>query len=58
MCRSILSLSKTAHQMWRDHPFSKRNRTTERTLGVEGGGDRDWGRGGERVGQNLKQEWG
>ena len=44
--------------MWRDHPFSKRNRTTERTLGVEGGGDRDWGRGGERVGQNLKQEWG
>ena len=23
MCRSILSLSKTAHQMWHDHLFSQ-----------------------------------
>ena len=33
-CRSILSLSKIAHQMWHDHPISQRNRTTERTVGV------------------------
>ena len=39
-CRSILSLSKIAYQMCRDHPFSKRNRTAERTVGVEVGGDR------------------
>ena len=32
--------------MWRDHPFSQRNRTTERTVGMEVGGDRDVGRGG------------
>ena len=29
--------------MWRDHPFSQRNRTTERTVGVEVGGDRQMG---------------
>ena len=34
MCRSTLSLSKIAHQMWHDHPFSQRNRTTERVAGV------------------------
>ena len=34
MCRSILSLSKIANQMWHDHPFSQRNRTTERAVGV------------------------
>ena len=43
MCRSILSLRKIAHQMWRDHPFSKRNRTTERTVGVRVRGDREVG---------------
>ena len=32
MCRSILSLSKIAHQMWHDHPFSQRNMTTERAV--------------------------
>ena len=41
--RSILSLGKIAHQMWRDHPFSQRNRTTERTVGVGLGGDRKVG---------------
>ena len=51
MCGSILSLSKIAHQMSRDHPFSQRNRTTERTMGVEVGGDREVGGGG----QNLKK---
>ena len=34
MCRSILSFSTIAHQMWRDHLFSQRNRTTERREGV------------------------
>ena len=34
MCRSMLSLSKIAHQMWCDHSFSQRNMTTERTVGV------------------------
>ena len=42
------SLSKIAHQMWRDHASNKRNRITERT---EGG----WGlvvtgkKGGEKI---------
>ena len=31
--------------MWHDHQFSQRNKTTERTVGVEFGGDRN---GGER----------
>ena len=29
MCTSIISLSKIADQIWRDHPFSQRNKTTE-----------------------------
>ena len=29
MCTSRISLSKIAHQMWHDHPFSQRNKTTE-----------------------------
>ena len=33
----LLSLSKIAHQMWCDHPFSQRNKTTKRTVG-----DRGW----------------
>ena len=44
MCRSILSLSKIAHQLWRDLPFSQRNKTTERTIGVEIRGDREMGK--------------
>ena len=32
--------------MWRDHPFSQRNKTTERTVGMEVGGDRDVGESG------------
>ena len=57
MYRSILSLSKMAYQIWQDHPFSQRNRATERTVGVRIGGDREVGVGvlGE-VGQNLKNE--
>ena len=52
MCSSILSLSKIAHEMWRDHPFSQRNRKRVRTVGVGVGGDRKVGMG---VGQNLKK---
>ena len=54
MCRSILTLSKIAHQMCCDHPFSQRSRITEKTVGVGVGGDREvgWGRG---VGQKLKK---
>ena len=44
MCRSILSLSKIAHQLWCDLPFSQRNKTTERTIGVEIRGDREMGK--------------
>ena len=29
--------------MWWDHPFSQRNKTTERTVGVGVGGDREGG---------------
>ena len=32
--------------MWHDTPFSQRNRTTERTVGVEVGGDREVGERG------------
>ena len=32
MC-TFISLSKIAHQMWRDHPFSQINQTTERAVG-------------------------
>ena len=52
MCSSILSLSKIAHEMWRDHPFSQRNRKRVRTVGVGVGGDRKVRMG---VGQNLKK---
>ena len=46
MCRSILKLSKIAYQILRDHSFSQRNRTIERTEGVRVGGDRVvWGGG-------------
>ena len=48
-CRSIISLSKIAHQMWHDHPFSQRNKATkkqwQRRLEARGGG-----------GQYLKKE--
>ena len=46
MYRSILSLSKTAHQMWCDHPFSQRIMTTEKTVEAAVGGDRKVGVGG------------
>ena len=45
MCKSVLSLSKIAHQMWCDHPFSQRNMSAER---MDGGG-----RGGGGVKEGL-----
>ena len=45
MCRSISSSSKIAHQMWHDHPFSQRNRTTEIPVGMGVGDDRKVGEG-------------
>ena len=53
MCRSILTLSKIAHQMCCDHLFSQRSRITEKTVGVGVGGDREVGWGW--VGQKLKK---
>ena len=49
----VITISKIANQMWHNHPFSQRNRTTKRTVTVGVGGDREVGEGG--VGQNLKQ---
>ena len=45
MCRSTISLSKIVHQMWHDHPFSQRNKTTERAVGEGLGEDRERGVG-------------
>ena len=53
MCRSII-LSKIAHQTWYNRPFSQRNKTTEREVGVGVGGYREV-RGGE-MDQILKRE--
>ena len=48
--RSMLSLSKEAHQMWHDHPISQKEQWT-----VGGGGWRWQGSaGGGGIGQNLK----
>ena len=41
---SWLILSKVAHQMWCNHLFSHRNKTTERVVGLWVGGNRE-GRG-------------
>ena len=47
MCKSLMFLSKMAHQMWGDHPFSQRNKTTEREVGMRVGVD--WKAGGKGV---------
>ena len=33
MCRAIISLSKITHLLWRDHPFSQRNKKTKAAMG-------------------------
>ena len=40
-----------AHQIWYDHPFSQRNKTAERAVGMGVGDDREGG-----VDKNLKKE--
>ena len=49
MCTFMISLSKIAHQMWRDHPFSQRNKTTQWAVrnGIGGNREEGWGEGGE-----------
>ena len=39
--------------MWHDKPFSQRNGTLEKTVGVGFGGGREVG--GRKVGQNLRK---
>ena len=53
MYKSILSLSKIAHQMWHDHPFNQRNMTSERAAGLGVGGDPDMGARGPKF-----EKWG
>ena len=55
ICTSMI-LSKIAHQMWRDHPFSQRNKATEWAVGVGVGDKREVMGGGGEGGQNLKKE--
>ena len=47
----LLSLSKIAHQMWRDHLFSQRIMTTERAVVVGVEADRDGGKIWKREGE-------
>ena len=56
MCRSIMSLNKITYQMWYNHPFCKRNKTTkivENGFVVWGGRG---GRGGWVHWTKLKKE--
>ena len=62
MCISMISSSKIAHQMWRDHPFSQRKKKTKWVVGVgfgfdrEGGLDKIWKReGGQYRGVFMKK---
>ena len=54
----LISLSKIAHRMWHDHPFSQRNKTTERTVGLGVGGDSKVGGGGGGLDKVLKRRGG
>ena len=45
---SIISLSKIAHQMWRDHPYSQRKKGKKRGGGGGGGWGGGWG-GGSKI---------
>ena len=44
--------------MWRDHPFSQRNRTIERAVGVGVGRDKEVGGGAVGWTKFEKKEWG
>ena len=43
MCTTIISLSKIAHQVWHNHSFSQKKKTTERAGGVGDEGRREGG---------------
>ena len=43
MCTSMISLSNIAYQMWRNHPFSQRNKTTELSVRIGVGDNREEG---------------
>ena len=49
MCRSMMSVTKMAYQMWNDHKFSQRNKTTEGEAGVGAGDGKIWKTGTEVV---------
>ena len=56
MCRSIISLTRIAHQMWRDRSFSQRSKTTGRAVGMGVGVDRkvgDWTKFEKRRGRGV-----
>ena len=50
MCTSMISLSKIAHQMWRDHPFSRIKKDNRMSSGVGG-----WRRQGREIGGPFYQ---
>ena len=50
MCRSMMSVTKIAYQLWNDHPFSQRNKTTEGAAWVGAGDVKIWKWGGGGVG--------
>ena len=54
MCRSILSLSKIAHQLWHDPPLSQRNGTADRAVGVRVRSERYVGVGGRKKFENRR----
>ena len=56
MCTFMLSLSKTVHQTWHDHPFSQRNNTPDGAVWVCVGGNMeggDWTKLEKREGGNI-----
>ena len=49
--RSIISLSEKTHQMWHNHLFSQRNKTSK----IAVGGGEGWRQQERGVGQNFKK---
>ena len=55
MCTSMISLNKIAHQLWHDHPFSERDKTTEWAVGVRVGRNRRGGQNLKKVGRQYRE---
>ena len=52
--RSIISLSRMTHQMWRNHPLGQRNKTAIRAERVEvGRGGQNMKKGAGNIGENT-----